>query len=91
MNSDLKQLFSRFENTLFASASDEYNERASDLKIESRYNAAQVARLELIQAIEALEAMNQKLSAELASVQSELFSRESDCAILAQEIAALKA
>jgi hypothetical protein len=55
MSTKIAQLLKEFERRLFASASDEYNERASHKGIKDRYDALQVARANLIRAIEELQ------------------------------------
>ncbi len=55
MTSEIQSLLRDFENRLFASAADEHNDHASDKAVQRRYEAAQLARSNLIRAIEALE------------------------------------
>lgn len=55
MTNESQKLFRAFENALFLSASDEYNESASDSAISRRYEAARQARQDLVEHIEKLE------------------------------------
>lgn len=63
MSPNMTALFSRFENAYHASASDDYNERASYSMIKRHYDAAQKARAELVAAIENLEKLQPTLPA----------------------------
>ena len=55
MSPEMTKLFHAYTNRLFASASDEYNDHASDSAIKRRYDECEVARKQLVAAIEELE------------------------------------
>lgn len=55
MSNESQKLFNAFENALVRSASDEYNEHASELAMDRRYEAMRQARQNLVGHIEKLE------------------------------------